>query len=602
MTEAQQSLSSSKDASLCFSLPFLSSPFSSLLRFFLSHPILQQQMERFKATEKEMKTKAFSKEGLIAAAKLDPLEKAKMEMSNWLSNQVDELSRQIEMSEAEIEQASSGTKRNPKKIGDSVENVGKRTLEIEDVETIKDDIAYYVEREDFEEDEGIYDEFNLDEEEEAFGLQQNDDILSSHDGASVAEGEFYSVYIKHRSDTDSSCMRSSFIHCLFFPDPPKTPVKESAIAKARRDSEDPTKKEEMDKSSIPSAKKTARKVTDPTSTTSVPSKPTTTEKEKTVPAANFSQAQVKPPVPVSAPTPTSSATATSTTAATAPILSPPKAGDRINYLRFDMQQLQQQPFLQVQHLLGISPPIQSATAAPVTSIPSDPSSTETKEEDTTIQQQSSTKPQISPVPSSIPSAPTSEIKTKEEISTNPIPTSTVGPPPGIGGLSGGPPGLIPRAQTPGSNIEENKENQQQQQAPLPPVDDSATSSFQPAQLAASSAAAGVVQPLGGGAESFQYSGLLSSESKWDFENPNVYPKFDVDTLFYIFYYQQGTIISEYLAAKELKKQSWRFHKQYLTWFQRHSEPQAITDEYEQGVYVYFDWENSWCQRKKSDFR
>lgn len=58
----------------------------------------------------------------------------------------------------------------------------------------------------------------------------------------------------------------------------------------------------------------------------------------------------------------------------------------------------------------------------------------------------------------------------------------------------------------------------------------------------------------------------------------------------------------YLAAKELKRQSWRFHVKYVTWFQRHSEPQAITDEYEQGVYVYFDWEGSWCQRKKSDFR
>ena len=86
-----------------------------------------------------------------------------------------------------------------------------------------------------------------------------------------------------------------------------------------------------------------------------------------------------------------------------------------------------------------------------------------------------------------------------------------------------------------------------------------------------------------------------------FDNPALYSKFDVDTLFYIFYYQQGTY-HQYLAAKELKKQSWRFHKQYLTWFQRHSEPQAITDEYEQGVYVYFDWEGSWCQRKKSDFR
>lgn len=64
----------------------------------------------------------------------------------------------------------------------------------------------------------------------------------------------------------------------------------------------------------------------------------------------------------------------------------------------------------------------------------------------------------------------------------------------------------------------------------------------------------------------------------------------------------GTPKRRYLAAKELKRQSWRFHVKYLTWFQRHSEPQAITEEYEQGVYVYFDWEGSWCQRKKSDFR
>lgn len=63
-----------------------------------------------------------------------------------------------------------------------------------------------------------------------------------------------------------------------------------------------------------------------------------------------------------------------------------------------------------------------------------------------------------------------------------------------------------------------------------------------------------------------------------------------------------TTTVRYLAAKELKRQSWRFHVKYLTWFQRHSEPQAITEEYEQGVYVYFDWEGSWCQRKKSDFR
>ena len=75
------------------------------------------------------------------------------------------------------------------------------------------------------------------------------------------------------------------------------------------------------------------------------------------------------------------------------------------------------------------------------------------------------------------------------------------------------------------------------------------------------------------------------------------------TSFHLFVGNGGLIVlSRYLAAKELKRQSWRFHVKYLTWFQRHSEPQAITEEYEQGVYVYFDWEGSWCQRKKSDFR
>jgi CCR4-NOT transcription complex subunit 3 len=99
----------------------------------------------------------------------------------------------------------------------------------------------------------------------------------------------------------------------------------------------------------------------------------------------------------------------------------------------------------------------------------------------------------------------------------------------------------------------------------------------------------------------------------------IFSQLDVETLFYVFYFLPGTYQQcvtgldcgrpklltccyRFLAAKELKRQSWRFHVKYLTWFQRHSEPQAITEEYEQGVYVYFDWEGSWCQRKKSDFR
>ncbi|XAR68674.1 hypothetical protein NMG60_11003881 [Bertholletia excelsa] len=83
--------------------------------------------------------------------------------------------------------------------------------------------------------------------------------------------------------------------------------------------------------------------------------------------------------------------------------------------------------------------------------------------------------------------------------------------------------------------------------------------------------------------------------------------YGTDTLFFSFYYQQNTY-QQYLAAKELKKQSWRYHKKYNTWFQRHEEPKVTTDEYEQGTYVYFDFhitndemQHGWCQRIKTEF-
>ncbi|KAI3993867.1 hypothetical protein MKX01_002880 [Papaver californicum] len=80
-----------------------------------------------------------------------------------------------------------------------------------------------------------------------------------------------------------------------------------------------------------------------------------------------------------------------------------------------------------------------------------------------------------------------------------------------------------------------------------------------------------------------------------------------DTLFFAFYYQQNTH-QQYLAARELKKQSWRYHRKYNTWFQRHEEPKVANDEYEQGTYVYFDFhilndekQHGWCQRIKTEF-
>jgi CCR4-NOT transcription complex subunit 3 len=78
-----------------------------------------------------------------------------------------------------------------------------------------------------------------------------------------------------------------------------------------------------------------------------------------------------------------------------------------------------------------------------------------------------------------------------------------------------------------------------------------------------------------------------------------FQRLSIETLFFIFYYLEGTK-AQYLAAKVLKKQSWRFHTKYMMWFQRHEEPKVINEEYEQGTYIYFDIEK-WGQRKKDGF-
>lgn len=197
-----------------------------------------QQMEKFKACEKEMKTKAFSKEGLIQAAKLDPKEQEKEEATQWLQTQVEELQMQVEQTEAEVE-ALQGTGKKRNKAGstaagrlEELENLNERRkwhisrLEIvlrllnngsmspEKVFGLREDVQYFVESntvrfiiflldtdhlrdlgkqgEDFDEDEGIYDDLNLDEEEEKFGLAPDDDD-DSDASDEMSEGIYLSL-------------------------------------------------------------------------------------------------------------------------------------------------------------------------------------------------------------------------------------------------------------------------------------------------------------------------------------------------------------------------------------------------------------------------
>lgn len=130
---------------------------------------ITQQMEKFKACEKEMKTKAFSKEGLTQSAKLDPKAQEKLETTQWVQGQVEDLLLQVEQAEAEIETLQVGGKKKNKTGGqtagrlEELEHLNERrkwhisrlelilrlldngTLPTEKVHGLKDDVQYFVE-------------------------------------------------------------------------------------------------------------------------------------------------------------------------------------------------------------------------------------------------------------------------------------------------------------------------------------------------------------------------------------------------------------------------------------------------------------------------
>ncbi|KAH9383552.1 hypothetical protein HPB48_025124 [Haemaphysalis longicornis] len=78
-----------------------------------------------------------------------------------------------------------------------------------------------------------------------------------------------------------------------------------------------------------------------------------------------------------------------------------------------------------------------------------------------------------------------------------------------------------------------------------------------------------------------------------------FTKLSAEALFFAFYNMEGST-GQYLAARALKKQSWRFHTKYMSWFRRQDDPKIITDEYEMGNYIYFDFE-TWSERRMENF-
>ncbi|CAE6425291.1 unnamed protein product [Rhizoctonia solani] len=637
--------------------------------------LIETQMEKFKACEKEMKTKAFSKDGLNAAQKLDPREKEKAETTTWLSQQMDELARQIEQTEAEIEQLQGGATRSRRGKaaggGGRAEelatlnerrkwHVGRleivmrllenNTLQTDTVAPLKEHISYFVESntgEDFEFDEGVYDELNLDEEEEAFGIAGDDNASDGEEGsaderptrppARESKPKPFSLDDDSHSKKDESspvlkkaAPRKQSMHIESKPPPPQPNTAKAPPPTA------PTKVT-LPPIRYAAAAAAAVKNDSPAS------------KESPKPAPSIAHPPPAQPALSSTQTPVTAAAAStpSTTAASA-IPAPTSTTDS-----------------PTQHSGQRSPSLTSSIVSPVPVPPSLPleappgivpshSHAESRHEspvssragvDASVDNASVSSP-YALSSAAVPSAGVSPY-ISQAITAEPLPMngSSNQASSGTNGMSAfpmsssqsmnmpsplpqqvqaqGPPGFSygdSSQPQPQPQVITSQQQQAQQQRQLPSSLSDLVSTFEaskekaarrdPEQLSKALAAGfeGMPQPQDTSKPKYYVPrNPYPSQSYYPqqpltvLSSPALYSQLDVETLFFVFYYLPGTYM-QYLAAKELKRQSWRFHVKYLTWFQRHSEPQAITDEYEQGVYVYFDWEGSWCQRKKSDFR
>jgi len=515
--------------------------------------LIEQHMERFKAIEKEMKTKAFSKEGLMQMARMDPKEKEKMDTCDWVSSMVDEIARQLEMREAELETLQGGARKKKDHAKaeriKSLEHCMERykwhmnrleliqrllensQLETEQVLAIQEGIKYYVESNqdpDFEEDEYIYDDLNLEEVEEQYAIALDDSFNEAAEEANDKKEE-PKLVVKRASKEDETPKPSS-----------------PTVVRAEVQPEGPAPISPQE------TKATSPHVKSPSSTTNT-----------------------KTPEPASVVTPTVQYAQAAAAAASG-------HSDSHDDQKKEVKHSDPTP---------APPPIQSAWVEPPKVVPD---VVKHVPETTPISSQapSSAPPDLSPVQQPPAKATPSPNVSNVERSTVP-PENGLTNEQALNAVETQFPSALSDLVSAFQAVKEKAQKQDDKLYKHQMLD----TSYQFVPDVTDSDRPKYYQPK----NPYPTPSYYPQQPLAVFDNPAMFEKFDTDALFFIFYYQQGTY-QQYLAARELKKQSWRFHKKYLTWFQRHEEPSVITEDYEQGTYVYFDYEGAWCQRKKNDFR
>jgi len=682
--------------------------------------LIEMQMERFKVVERETKTKAYSKEGLGAAQKLDPAQKEKDEITNWLSVSIDSLNIQVDQFESELELLLVGTKK--KKVDkdrqDRLEELKKwlerhryhikqletllrmldnSTVEVDQIKKIQDDVEYYIassQDPDFEENEYIYDDLNIEEMSiELFEVQASDNSTfapsadednstantpTSTNSGSPSSSPSLTNHSKSHDDKEdetrtrhkscdesiqplkpmairavnstsnslphttsnqinkplpttpnknnSSSNSTSSSHSIalmnavtnhMVPTPPPSAPYAVAVSSgfSRQNSSSGSQlgyKQQLSNALNNSTENSVKLVNNSmehapssmsTSTNSTPSSSTSS------PGANHTASLVSQSVPPS-PSPAAAVshnsvshmfTASSSSAASIP----PSLVSSTS---------QQQPVIQQQTTVIMNGPL------PIKSSENTSSSTL---KSISQQQPAPTEDDLSSSSSSSTThQPTPQSTTPQQTQQPPPPTLQQLP-------QSQPDRVIQRShvQRPDNDvfrqgIYDGLPSATRSSMALTPVTTEATI---PPLLG--------VAPLGPvpfAKEGFYQMRMMEavyhhlphpsdSERLRQYlprnpcPTPSYYPqvppphsdtveffqRLSTETLFFIFYYMEGSK-AQYLAAKALKKQSWRFHTKYMMWFQRHEEPKTITDEYEQGTYIYFDYEK-WGQRKKDGF-
>ncbi|KAF5107010.1 hypothetical protein DV453_003403 [Geotrichum candidum] len=502
--------------------------------------LIETEMERFKACEKEMKTKAFSREGLTNSLKLDPREKEKVETSGFISTMLAELEHQVETLEAEQELLQTTMKKNRKdsakqerlaEIDETLERHAwhVRKLELilrllengnigpDAVKNIHDDIQYYVESNqdpEFAEDDEIYDELNLD---------------------SYEDNELDAVAVMKE-------------------EPPSSSLEELAINAG-----------------------------------SAPASSTT--KSTPVATGNGEPHHVlvkKASVPVIASSATSSTLSTTIPIGVTTMKPAPPPMRSTNELKY----------ASAAAALGASSPVtKSANSASSSSSVSNGSSTiVNSSSSSSIPASAQSTPHVEP----IKIVKQDSKKSAAKISASPVASKATA--------------KKSEATPVAADLDAKSDVPLGLEGLLEPMDAAKARILNPPALAS------ISKMLENSYLQCPNSMLADKPRYYQpetyFPTPSYYPqesltkmfndsavfsKMDVDTLFYIFYYRQNTY-QQYLAARELKARSWRFHKRFLTWFQRHEEPKTINNDYEQGTYRYFDFEGMWLQRRKSNFK